>query len=87
MVSFVNFHKMAYLELASIKMQDQHILFQDFFKIYVKISGHTDVVRQLEDFPEMKYFVSASNDATIKVWSYTGDCLNTYYGHANYIYR
>ena len=31
-------------------------------------------------------FLSASNDATVRRWSRTGDCLGTFYGHENYIY-
>lgn len=37
-------------------------------------------------FPEMNYFVSVSNDASIKVWTYSGENVDTYYGHTNYIY-
>lgn len=35
----------------------------------------------------MHYFLSASNDATIKAWNYEGENIATYYGHSNYIYR
>ncbi|CAG9833993.1 unnamed protein product [Diabrotica balteata] len=50
------------------------------------ISGHNDAVRCLEDFPEMKYFISVSNDASIKIWSYEGENMNTLYGHTSFIY-
>lgn len=51
------------------------------------VKGHTDCVRGLADFPELNRFISVSNDAGIKVWSYLGDNVDTYYGHTNYIYR
>lgn len=52
-----------------------------------KLQGHTDCVRGLADFPELGRFVSVANDASIKVWLYSGDNVDTYYGHTNYIYR
>ncbi|CAG9862601.1 unnamed protein product [Phyllotreta striolata] len=48
--------------------------------------GHQDAVRCLEDFPELKYFMSVSNDATVRIWNYDGENLNTLYGHKNFIY-
>ncbi|XP_066245153.1 phospholipase A-2-activating protein [Euwallacea similis] len=52
----------------------------------LSLSGHTDCVRSVTDFPELGTFVSVANDAAIKVWSYTGENINTYYGHSSYIY-
>lgn len=49
------------------------------------LSGHTDAVRALAVISS-EQFLSASNDATVKRWSRTGDCLSTHYGHTNYIY-
>ena len=49
------------------------------------LSGHTDAVRALAVISS-EQFLSASNDATVKRWSRTGDCLSTHYGHNNYIY-
>ena len=31
-------------------------------------------------------FLSAGNDASVRRWSRTGDCLGVFYGHDNYIY-
>ena len=31
-------------------------------------------------------FLSAGNDATVRRWSRTGDCVGVHYGHENYIY-
>ena len=49
------------------------------------LSGHTDAVRSLAVISSEE-FLSASNDATVRRWSRTGDCLGTFYGHENYIY-
>ena len=49
------------------------------------LAGHTDAVRSLAVISSEE-FLSASNDATVRRWSRTGDCLGTYYGHENYIY-
>ena len=48
-------------------------------------AGHTDAVRSLAVISSDQ-FLSAGNDATVRRWSRTGDCLGTYYGHDNYIY-
>ncbi|KRT81864.1 WD40 domain-containing protein, partial [Oryctes borbonicus] len=50
------------------------------------LTGHTDCVRGLADFPGLTYFASVSNDATIKIWTYSGENAETLYGHTNYIY-
>lgn len=50
------------------------------------LTGHSDCVRSLADFPELNIFISVGNDAAVKMWSYTGENVNTYYGHTNYIY-
>ncbi|XP_056634387.1 phospholipase A-2-activating protein [Diorhabda sublineata] len=50
------------------------------------LSGHAEAVRCLEDFPELKYFMSVSNDASIKIWNYDCENINTLYGHNNFIY-
>lgn len=31
-------------------------------------------------------FLSCSNDATVRRWLVSGECVHTYYGHTNYIY-
>lgn len=49
--------------------------------------GHTDCVRALA-VVDRERFLSASNDASIRLWStLTGETLNIYYGHSNFIYR
>ena len=49
------------------------------------LSGHTDAVRSLAVISSSE-FLSAGNDASVRRWSTTGDCLGAYYGHDNYIY-
>lgn len=56
-------------------------------QILKKLQGHTDCVRGLADFPELGRFASVANDASVKVWLYSGENVDTYYGHTNYIYR
>lgn len=50
------------------------------------LTGHSDCVRSLADLPATSHFLSVANDAAIKLWSYPGQCIDTYYGHTNYIY-
>ncbi|CAH0395801.1 unnamed protein product [Bemisia tabaci] len=48
--------------------------------------GHNDVVRDLAPLTDT-LFLSCSNDATIKQWNAaSGECLETLYGHPNFIY-
>ncbi|GLV44358.1 Phospholipase A2 activator protein [Carabus blaptoides fortunei] len=49
------------------------------------LKGHTDCVRDLTMLNE-NFFISVANDASIKQWTLDGECLETYYGHGNYIY-
>ena len=49
------------------------------------LTGHTDAVRSLAVISSSE-FLSAGNDASVRRWSTSGDCLGTYYGHENYIY-
>lgn len=50
--------------------------------------GHTDCVRALAVCDDRKCFLSAANDATIRLWQVaSGECLSVFYGHTNYIYR
>jgi len=50
------------------------------------LQGHTDAVRDIAVI-DKGHFLSASNDATVRRWSVEkGECLDTYYGHTNYIY-
>lgn len=47
--------------------------------------GHKDCVRGLAILSETE-FLSCANDASIRRWQITGECLEVYYGHTNYIY-
>ena len=47
--------------------------------------GHTDCVRGLAVISATE-FLSCSNDAAVKRWNTSGDCLQTLYGHSNYVY-
>lgn len=47
--------------------------------------GHEDCVRGLAILSETQ-FLSCANDASIRRWQITGECLEVYYGHTNYIY-
>jgi len=62
----------------TIKMWRGNTPFQIF-------KGHTDCVRALA-VCDANRFLSAANDATIRLWLVSGECLATYYGHTNYIY-
>ncbi|KAF7244575.1 Phospholipase A-2-activating protein [Varanus komodoensis] len=48
-------------------------------------AGHEDCVRGLAILSETA-FLSCSNDASIRRWQISGECLQVYYGHTNYIY-
>ncbi|ORX61512.1 PFU-domain-containing protein [Hesseltinella vesiculosa] len=48
-------------------------------------NGHTDVVRDLAILPGVG-FVSCANDATVRIWSMEGECLQVLYGHTSYVY-
>ncbi|KAK4310022.1 hypothetical protein Pmani_018377 [Petrolisthes manimaculis] len=50
-----------------------------------KFNGHKDCVRGLAVLSTDR-FLSCSNDATVILWSITGEALNTYEGHTNFIY-
>ncbi|XP_050524423.1 phospholipase A-2-activating protein [Daktulosphaira vitifoliae] len=56
--------------------------------IIKKLTGHTDCVRDLAALnTESNEFLSCSNDATVIRWNAeTGECLEKFYGHPNYIY-
>lgn len=47
--------------------------------------GHEDCVRGLAILSEME-FLSCANDASVRRWQISGECLQVYYGHTNYIY-
>uniref|UniRef100_A0A8D0FIJ4 Phospholipase A2 activating protein n=1 Tax=Strix occidentalis caurina TaxID=311401 RepID=A0A8D0FIJ4_STROC len=50
-----------------------------------KNTGHEDCVRGLAILSEME-FLSCANDASVRRWQISGECLQVYYGHTNYIY-
>ncbi|KAK4035672.1 hypothetical protein OUZ56_027758 [Daphnia magna] len=52
---------------------------------FQSFKGHTDCVRALA-VCDSNRFLSAANDATIRLWITSGDCIATFYGHTNYIY-
>lgn len=47
--------------------------------------GHEDCVRGLAIISSTEFF-SCSNDMSIRRWLVTGECVQVYYGHTNYIY-
>jgi len=49
-------------------------------------TGHTDCVRALASISDREFY-SCANDATIRRWSISGDCLEIHYGHPNFVYR
>jgi phospholipase A-2-activating protein len=51
----------------------------------VVLKGHTDCIRGLVGCADGS-LLSCSNDATIRHWSETYDCLREFHGHSNYIY-
>ncbi|KAJ7399292.1 Phospholipase A-2-activating protein [Pitangus sulphuratus] len=50
-----------------------------------KNTGHEDCVRGLAILSETE-FLSCANDASVRRWHISGECLQVYYGHTNYIY-
>ncbi|NWX92594.1 PLAP protein, partial [Nothoprocta ornata] len=50
-----------------------------------KYSWHEDCVRGLAILSETE-FLSCANDASVRRWQISGECLQVYYGHTNYIY-
>lgn len=51
----------------------------------VVLKGHTDCVRGIVGLKDGS-LLSCSNDATIRHWNETYDCIKEFHGHANYIY-
>lgn len=51
----------------------------------VVLKGHTDCIRAVVGLEDGS-LLSASNDASIRHWSDTYDCLREFPGHSNYIY-
>lgn len=47
--------------------------------------GHEDCVRGLAVISSTEFF-SCSNDTSIRRWLVTGECVQVYYSHTNYIY-
>lgn len=63
---------------------NQMIHFIDLHDFFCN-TGHEDCVRGLAILSETE-FLSCANDASIRKWQITGECLEVYYGHTNYIY-
>ncbi|KAF4517519.1 hypothetical protein B566_EDAN006521 [Ephemera danica] len=49
------------------------------------LTGHEDCVRGLAPLSAAEFF-SCANDATVRLWRVSGECLGVFYGHSNYIY-
>lgn len=47
--------------------------------------GHEDCVRGLAVISRTEFF-SCSNDTSVRRWLVTGECVQVYYSHTNYIY-
>ena len=56
----------------------------DIYKL-MNVAVHDDCVRGLA-VTQGGEFLSCSNDATIRRWMVTGDCMAVYYGHENFVY-
>ncbi|XP_053693929.1 phospholipase A-2-activating protein [Sabethes cyaneus] len=54
-------------------------------KKLVVLKGHKDCVRGLCSLPK-NGFLSCSNDAVIRHWNDTYECVKEFHGHTNYIY-
>lgn len=51
------------------------------------LTGHTDCVRDLAKWNDDE-LLSCANDATVRRWLLkSGECIETLYGHPNFIYR
>lgn len=64
---------------------DKTICLWENTKAICTYHGHTDCVRGLSVMSSTQ-FLSCSNDSTVKRWEIGGECLQTYYGHKNYVY-
>ncbi|KAG7248470.1 hypothetical protein CRUP_008200, partial [Coryphaenoides rupestris] len=56
-----------------------------FILVLLRPEGHEDCVRGLAVLSDAEFF-SCSNDASVRRWMVTGECVQVYYGHTNYIY-
>ncbi len=55
--------------------------------VFTIVIGHKDIVRDVAEVNDDE-ILSCSNDATIRRWNIKmGNCLDTLYGHPNFIYR
>lgn len=45
--------------------------------IFKKLTGHTKSIYTVASHPTEEKFASGSNDGSIRIWSWTGDCINT----------
>lgn len=59
---------------------------QEYISLFFRlILGHEDCVRGLAVISNTEFF-SCSNDTSIRRWLVTGECVQVYYSHTNYIY-
>ncbi|TPX30514.1 hypothetical protein SmJEL517_g05939 [Synchytrium microbalum] len=49
-------------------------------------NGHTDAVRSLGWISQTGQFISAANDATVRIWNMDGQCVQELYGHTAFVY-
>lgn len=54
-------------------------------KLVQTFTGHSDVVRKLVVL-NSDMFASCSNDGSVKIWSFSGDCITTLVGHESFVY-
>lgn len=58
----------------------------------IVFKGHTEAVRALtrinsdDNEKASSLFASASNDGSVRIWSFEGDSITVLYGHDSYIY-
>lgn len=65
---------------------DKNIYFwENGIKTKTITGAHSDGIRHL-DLDKNLGFLSASNDETAKLWTLTGETLNTFKGHESYVY-
>lgn len=50
------------------------------------LGGHTDCVRGLVSLGNENGFASCANDAVLKLWTWSGECLASINGHSSFVY-
>uniref|UniRef100_A0AAR2LAW2 Phospholipase A2-activating protein n=1 Tax=Pygocentrus nattereri TaxID=42514 RepID=A0AAR2LAW2_PYGNA len=70
---------------AKVWLSDKCMMTLQVFAAFGKFTRHEDCVRGLAVVSSVEFF-SCSNDATIRRWMVTGECVEVYNSHTNYIY-